>query len=627
MRAGKRIGWLVLAGLLSMSAAVWADDYYLTGDQAVGSWDTLTSWTNSAGANPVSIAAADDYYLDGFVVRTPTGDNPVFAGNALYIDGGAILFKQTDTVTITNLFCSGGNLNVGNAMTTQTLHAVNMSVTSFTRLGAGAHRGLALQVDTLTGTATFKTGTVTSDTGYYSLSIADASGFSGTFQVVFGTIDFKNDVNLPNGTFEIVPAGGAVVVLDQDLTVKTLIIGEDTLNPGTYSFAELNAAYDAQFADGGTGSITVLNEKYYLKEAMGSNKSWNNLDFWTNSVGASPASIDVGDDYYTDGFLLRSPAGGGSFAANLTLNSQLAFVTPDTYSIQKLTAVGGTKMAGFSGTVTVHVVEFDVQEYTKTYSDAGKGLDFHVGTLSGGGIWADADKTDDLGYRGISVTNGLAYTGELRVVWGTTDFNNDLDIRNGTLSISTAGAGSVILDQDVIVGSLVIGTQTYEDGTYSFADLNAAYDAQFVDGGTGSIQVGFNEASFAGWLEGFPTLSGSDADQLADPDVDGLNNLMEYALGGMPDSADADSISPEFNMISADGTNWLYYTYRRRLDAGDRSLIYEVLAGESLLGTGLTDETEEAGSVAIDSDFEIVSNRVSTAAAQTFVTLKITSDE
>jgi beta-glucosidase len=271
---------VIRAALVGLFALVWAaaqaDTYYLTGSQGGGfSWNTLTCWTNRAGANPVRIDAADDYYLNKLIVRTPTSANPVFAGHSLYLDQGSLLLKQTDTAVIDNLICNGGNLVAGNAMSTQALHIVNLSLTGYTRLGAAADRSLALQVDTLIGTDTIKTGTATGDTGLYSLSIADASHFSGTIQSLFGTTDFENDVSLPNGTYEILSAGNGVVVLDQDLSVKSLVIDGRTYEPGTWSFAELNADYDALFADGGTGSITVLQDEYYQIVSQKGEGDWD----------------------------------------------------------------------------------------------------------------------------------------------------------------------------------------------------------------------------------------------------------------------------------------------------------------------------------------------------------------
>jgi hypothetical protein len=57
-------------------------------------------------------------------------------------------------------------------------------------------------------------------------------------------------------------------------------------------------------------------------------------------------------------------------------------------------------------------------------------------------------------------------------------------------------------------------------------------------------------------MDGFPSLTGGDRDKTADPDGDGSNNLLEFALGSAPNSASAaPTITP-----SLDGTDHLVIT-------------------------------------------------------------------
>jgi hypothetical protein len=109
-------------------------------------------------------------------------------------------------------------------------------------------------------------------------------------------------------------------------------------------------------------------------------------------------------------------------------------------------------------------------------------------------------------------------------------------------------------------------------------------------------------------------LSGADAELTADPDADGMNNLVEYALGGNPTNTDASSILPGSVLVDAGGTNWLEHTYFRRLDAGLRGLSYEILRTDDLVDGVWTDSgVFEIGSGPVDADFEAVTNRISTA--------------
>lgn len=238
-----------------------ADIYYLAaGHTSAQSWNTLTTWTNSAGINPSAILATDDYDINGFAARTPTAANPVFGGKSLTISGnGGLLLKQSATATVTNLISTGGNIVLGNTGT-QTLHVVNFSLNGYTRLTAAADRTMVLNIDILTGIQTIKVGANSTDSGLYSISINNASGFTGTIQSAVGTTDFNNPINLSHATYEIVTNNNATVILDQDIIVGSLKIGETVYAAGTYTFEVLNTAFDAQFVDGGTGSITVIPE-------------------------------------------------------------------------------------------------------------------------------------------------------------------------------------------------------------------------------------------------------------------------------------------------------------------------------------------------------------------------------
>jgi hypothetical protein len=65
----------------------------------------------------------------------------------------------------------------------------------------------------------------------------------------------------------------------------------------------------------------------------------------------------------------------------------------------------------------------------------------------------------------------------------------------------------------------------------------------------------------------------------ADPDGDGISNILEYALDGDPTVAD-DSVLPEIGVEIVDGRHYLTLTYRRRTD--DSALDYQVVASDDL---------------------------------------------
>jgi len=71
--------------------------------------------------------------------------------------------------------------------------------------------------------------------------------------------------------------------------------------------------------------------------------------------------------------------------------------------------------------------------------------------------------------------------------------------------------------------------------------------------------------TFASWLAGYPALTGASALTTADPDGDGVNNLVEYALGGDPTSA-ASAPTPTVGTSTSGGTFLTLTFLRARLE-------------------------------------------------------------
>lgn len=83
------------------------------------------------------------------------------------------------------------------------------------------------------------------------------------------------------------------------------------------------------------------------------------------------------------------------------------------------------------------------------------------------------------------------------------------------------------------VTALTLGSETLGSGTY-----NATTHPAFITG-SGSIVVPDNDP-FIGWIASFPSLTDpADREKSADPDKDGLSNLLEFALDGDPSTAAA----------------------------------------------------------------------------------------
>jgi hypothetical protein len=129
------------------------------------------------------------------------------------------------------------------------------------------------------------------------------------------------------------------------------------------------------------------------------------------------------------------------------------------------------------------------------------------------------------------------------------------------------------------------------------------------------------------WLDSFG-LSGGDAGLEADIENgglgDGLNNLMEYALGGDPTVDDAAGVLPT-GKVSADGS-WFYYVHSERAD--DETLTYTVQLDDDLVADPgwSTNGISLVGESAVNGNgYKSVTNRTDTG-SRGFITLQVGKD-
>jgi len=151
---------------------------------------------------------------------------------------------------------------------------------------------------------------------------------------------------------------------------------------------------------------------------------------------------------------------------------------------------------------------------------------------------------------------------------------------------------------------------------YSNADFNVIDNIQVVRTGD-AAPVGYNA-----WAASF-ALAGNDALLTADVEPDGLNNLMEYALGGDPTIDDAATVAPSHSFAMDAGTNWMYHVYNERTD--DPRLIYELGRKLDLIFSAnwTTGAIEFVGESADIGGFKSVTNRAPAEAGKAFLRLNV----
>ena len=107
-----------------------------------------------------------------------------------------------------------------------------------------------------------------------------------------------------------------------------------------------------------------------------------------------------------------------------------------------------------------------------------------------------------------------------------------------------------------------------------------------------------------------------------DPDFDGMDNLLEYALGGNPTNDDKAIIHPTSIFTASD----IEYVYRRRTDADTRGLTYDLVLNTNGLESafGNVSNSFETAVGTIDADFESVTNVIPAGIDLGFVNLEVT---
>ena len=253
-------------------------------------------------------------------------------------------------------------------------------------------------------------------------------------------------------------------------------------------------------------------------------------------------------------------------------------------------------------------IDFRTSSGTNAPESTGNALLSGANTLS---IFANDDDEQSIDYTGLDSSiytlpaNSVAY-------W-----------LNGSLVTMNDGSEYTVLDLgDATTGGVVSNT-THNLGKFGFntgtSDTNLNYVIDDILVTTNLLRV---IDSYAEWLELFPSL-GASTNLVDDPDLDGMDNLLEYALGASPLVADANTFLPKYTKDAAG--NWLNYIYNRRVY--DSKLTYRVAADSDLAGS-LEGTAEEVGAGDIGNGFESVTNRIPTTTDPTgFMQLKVELSE
>lgn len=280
--------------------------------QGIGAdWNTVTNWSDGQPAAVSAYSNPGSTYdvVVGARLRSPAGTNlAIFPGNVITVEGsgtlenstlnavGELRFKHSvDPATnyFKKLVLNGGQLDAGDNGTIVVAGEIDVPVNSSIYVDNGAATDRGFQIDAwLTGAGNLLWHQFGTGLGGPCLNVTCPSNtFSGTWTVDqgvllgggLGSLGLNNitvgvngsiaaletlyDMNSPQATLVLDVSG--MLFLHQNDAFKAVTVAGTPLAPGTYTFAQLNASYPANFPaswiqqngstfSAGSGSLTVL---------------------------------------------------------------------------------------------------------------------------------------------------------------------------------------------------------------------------------------------------------------------------------------------------------------------------------------------------------------------------------
>ena len=499
------------------------------------------------GAGPVTLSSANTY----------SGGTVVNAGTLKINNASAI---GTGTLTI------AGSANIdtaGSAITLATNNAQNWN-SDFTFLGSS-------DLNLGTGAVTLNANrTVTTDgSGILTVGGSIGGGFTLT-KAGAGTLALTGTSTTGN----LKVNAGLLKISAGTLNVASTM-GESLIDAGGSEEVATGATLNmtgstAWFPIGNTASTTSV-----LSVTGGTVNVTNGFGAQVGRVGGGTLVINSGTFTVNDTAVLGLSI--GETAANSVGTVDL---NGGTLAVVKIRSIGGTNAFHFNGgvlkpTVTNNTDFFaNLATLSTEVRNGGAIIDTNSFNVTIGDAIIHSTVGGDNAIDGGVTKNGL---GTL-VLSGANAYTGNTTVNGGTLSLSTAsladtsavviGASGVLnlshaaTDQ---VAALTINGVVKANGTY-----DATTDPGFITG-TGKILVQGALSGYASWASSHGLTAGVNDGANDDPDFDGINNLLEYVLGGNPVGAGASdtSILPT---QSLDATNLTLTFHRSDLSESDTVL-------------------------------------------------------
>ena len=456
-------------------------------------------------------------------------DNAIGNGD-LTLNGGT-LDLQTHSDTVAALTLTSGSITGTSGLLTSTSYSLTSGSIS-ARIG-GASATLAKSGGTYTNTAT--------------LSGANTYGGITTLGTNSGSLVLSSNSALGNTpSIDVTGSGTALVLADgTTITGKPITLRGTGANNGTNAGSFSGSLTTSSSATATwTGSVTLGDSNGRL--GSGNNGTLHLTGPILGSGANQSLSLSSGSGASVGTVVL---SGASNFTGNLSMiRGNLKLAAANSLPATAILDVGSATIADNT--------TFDLNGFSQTL--------------------AGLRRTSTNATQTSTVTNSAATAATL-----TLNQSSNLSYSGritGNLTLAKAGAGSLTLTRsdalaaavslDLQAGTLALSsahtiTALRLNGVWMPANTyNSANSSGRITGSGSLIVTTSGPVGFSSWIGGFPSLS--DPAPSGDPDSDGVSNLLEYVLNGLPNSTNS-SILP---VPSLTASHFLF-TFTQREESAD----------------------------------------------------------
>ncbi|MEO7098306.1 MAG: autotransporter-associated beta strand repeat-containing protein [Luteolibacter sp.] len=474
----------------------------------------LASGDSSIGGNTAAAVVSITGQISGPGALTKIGANKYTFSGANTYTGATTINAGILTAGVGTIPNVSGAFGVNSAVSLGNIAGAAMDITGFnTQIGSLSGGGATGGNITL-GAATLTVGADNTSPAAYAGAISGTGGLAkiGTGALILAGAN--------SNTGDITISGGTLVANR----------GNDVLNPVTSALGNpqvarnitVNTASALNFAKGDTlgGSTSTIAPTLVINAG---GVVTNTTGFFTT---LGPITLNGGTLTTTGGAVLGYQS--YSLAGDVTVTGS---------AVSTISVTGGGN--AFNGIHLGTNTTFNVADVT---GSSASDLDVSAPLINRNQSLAGSGGLTKSGAGTMTMTGVNAYTGDTIITGGTLSISNanladaaDVRITTGAKLNLTFSAGT----PDTIDELYIDGVQQAV-GTWGAIGSGAAHTTSLITG-TGMLNVTTGVTSaYTAWESSYSLGSGSEN---GDPDADGIKNLMEYVLGGIPTGAGASDTS------------------------------------------------------------------------------------